>query len=85
MKQMIFLLSDGRNKGHRDCGLLMVSGVVVELKVRMRLLITCFLVFTASILMIKGIYRQESILCVLCELRERRLEGGSTLNSCVMK
>lgn len=39
---------DGRNKDHRD--LLMVSQVVVELKVKIGFLVTCFLVFTENIL-----------------------------------
>lgn len=46
MKQMIFLFADGRNKDCRDCDLLMISQVVVELKIKIRFLIACFLVFT---------------------------------------
>lgn len=50
MRQKIFLFADGRNKGHRDYNLLIVSQVVVELKVNMRFLITHFLVFTENTL-----------------------------------
>lgn len=46
---MIFSFVDGRNRDHRDCDLLMVSQIVLELKIKIRLLITRFLVFTENI------------------------------------
>lgn len=50
MRQVILPFADGKNKDHRDYDLLMASQVVVELKIKIRFLTTCFLVFTENIL-----------------------------------
>lgn len=45
----MFSFADGRNRDHRDCDVLMISWIVVELKIKIMFLITCFLVFTENI------------------------------------
>lgn len=85
MRQMIFLSADDRSKDHRDCDLLMASQVVVELKVKIRILITCFLVFIQKCFLMTKAASGKKLLSGYCELRERRLNGdSSTLHSCVM-
>lgn len=81
----MFLSADGRSKNHRDCDLLIVSQVVVELKAKIRILITSFLVFIQKCFLMTKAASRKKLLLGYCELCERRLNGDSTLHSCVMR